>query len=231
MGKTTAVLIAATLSLVLAACAPTAPADSSSAPAASPIPTPCVLEPIIAPTPPAETPGYVELDPATGLHVTGKAPVIDLESYRLVVTGTVGAPLSLTYDDLRCMPKVELECTLVCPGFFEDRATWAGVPLTDVLALAGVPEGAAGLRLVSADGYAALATMDMVRDQDSFVAYEWEGEPVPVLHGFPARAVFPESSGSFWVKWLVRIEVLSDSAMPAFPAGDPSEESGDWLSR
>ncbi len=124
------------------------------------------------------------------------------------MTGKVDRPLSLTYDDLRCMRKVELRCTLVCPGFFEDEATWAGVPLADVLELAGVQENAAGLRLVGADGYATLATMDMATSSDSFLAYEWEGEPLPILHGFPVRAVFPEHSGSSWVKWLVKIEVF-----------------------
>jgi DMSO/TMAO reductase YedYZ molybdopterin-dependent catalytic subunit len=97
---------------------------------------------------------------------------------------------------------------LVCPGFFEDLATWAGVPLADVLELAGPQEDAGGLRLVGADGYSALVTMDMATSGQSFLAYEWEGEPLPVLHGYPLRAVFPDHSGSMWVKWLVRIDVI-----------------------
>jgi DMSO/TMAO reductase YedYZ molybdopterin-dependent catalytic subunit len=170
-------------------------------------PTPCVPPPIVAPTIPAQIPDYVELDPSTGLHMTGKVQEVDLDSYRLVVTGTVERALSLTYDELRCMPRVEATCTLVCPGFFEDEGTWAGAPITHVLELAEPGPDAIGLRLVSADGYAALATLEMVESQGAFLAYEWVGEPLPVLHGFPVRAVFPESSGSVWVKWLVEIEV------------------------
>jgi DMSO/TMAO reductase YedYZ molybdopterin-dependent catalytic subunit len=41
----------------------------------------------------------------------------------------------------------------------------------------------------------------------SILAYAWEGEPLPILHGFPVWAVFPELDGSTWVKWLVKIEV------------------------
>ena len=33
--------------------------------------TPCTLQPVIAPTRPAQTPGYTELDPTTDLHMTG----------------------------------------------------------------------------------------------------------------------------------------------------------------
>jgi DMSO/TMAO reductase YedYZ molybdopterin-dependent catalytic subunit len=167
----------------------------------------CVLEPIVVPTLPAEIPGYTELDPATGLHVTGTAIEIDLASYRLEVTGKVDEPLSLTYDDLRCLPRVEAFCTLVCPGFFEDQATWAGASLEAVLARAGIQEGADRLRLVSADGYATLVFLNELSEGEDFLAYEWEGEPLPIIHGFPVRAVFPALDGNKWAKWLVEIEV------------------------
>jgi DMSO/TMAO reductase YedYZ molybdopterin-dependent catalytic subunit len=170
-------------------------------------PTPCILSTIVAPTPPAEIPGYAELDPTTGLHVTGLAQEIELETYRLEITGRVDHPLTLSYDDLRCMPKVEDFYTLICPGVFTDMATWGGVPLKHILELAGVAEDAAGIKLVSADGYVASVDMSMALSESSLLAYEWEGEPLPVLHGFPVRAVFPPLPGNKWVKWLVRIEV------------------------
>jgi DMSO/TMAO reductase YedYZ molybdopterin-dependent catalytic subunit len=49
--------------------------------------------------------------------------------------------------------------------------------------------------------------LEDARDESNFLAYEWEGEPVPVLHGFPVRAVFPALNGNKWVKWLIEIEV------------------------
>lgn len=171
-------------------------------------PAPCDLPPVLVPTPPATIPGYAQLDETTNLHVTGKAPEIELASWRLEVTGKVDRPLSLTYDELRCLPKVELRCTLVCPGFFEDEATWAGVPLYVVLEMAGLQPGATGIKLYAADGYATVVYMDAAREKGNFIAYEWEGEPLPILHGFPVRMVFPALDGNRWVKWLVKIEVL-----------------------
>jgi len=147
------------------------------------------------------------LDRTTGLHITGTFQEIDLDSYRLKVTGKVDNPLSLSYDDLRCMPKSEVHCKLVCPETFVDEATWAGVPLEYVLELAAIHSGAEGIKLISADGYAMPVSMTEVRSERNLVAYKWEGEPLPILHGFPVRAVFPESMGSRWVKWLVEIEV------------------------
>ena len=167
----------------------------------------CELEPIVAPTLPEKIPGYTELDPDTQLHVTGRAQVIELESYRLEITGKVKQELSLAYDDLRCMPKTEASPTLICPGFFQDKATWAGVPLKDVLELVGLQEGAKKLKLISADGYSATVSVEEALSGENFLAYEWEGKPIPILHGFPLRAIFPNMQGNRWVKWIVKIEV------------------------
>jgi DMSO/TMAO reductase YedYZ molybdopterin-dependent catalytic subunit len=159
------------------------------------------------PTAPATVPGYAEYDPSTGLHMTGTVQQIDPQSYRLQVTGKVDHALELTYDDLRCMPKIKTEAPLICPGFFEDKAAWAGAPLAHILALAGVQAGARRLELTSADGYTMWIYLENALAGGSIIAYEWQGEPLPILHGFPVRAVFPSSSGSYWVKYLVRLEV------------------------
>ncbi|NLD43416.1 MAG: molybdopterin-dependent oxidoreductase [Chloroflexi bacterium] len=168
----------------------------------------CTPQAVVVPTAPATVPRYAQLDETTGLHVTGVAPeVADLDVWRLTVDGAVEAPQSLTYDELRCMRRVEAAPLLVCPGFFEDRATWAGVPLGDVLALAGAPSAWARVRLYGADGYTQDLSIEEALAPDVFLAYEWEGEPLPIIHGFPLRAIVPASGGSVWVKWLARIEV------------------------
>jgi DMSO/TMAO reductase YedYZ molybdopterin-dependent catalytic subunit len=139
--------------------------------------------------------------------MTGTPQEIDLASYRLKVSGKVDRPLSLTYDDLRCMPRIQSRDVLVCPGFFEDEATWAGASLEYVLELAGPQVGATSISLVGADGYSAGLTLQQAHSGNYYLAYEWEGKPIPILHGFPVRAVFPSLQGSQWVKWLVEIIV------------------------
>jgi DMSO/TMAO reductase YedYZ molybdopterin-dependent catalytic subunit len=166
----------------------------------------CGLPPIVVPTP-AEDPGYTQLDPSTGLHMTGKMQLVDLSTYRLRVTGLVDRSLELTYEEIRCLPKVQASPLLVCPGFFEDQATWAGTPIADVLALAGVQAGAQRLELVGGDGYTTLLPLEDALDRANFLAYEWEGEPLPRLHGFPLRVVIPDAQGNQWTKWLLEIRV------------------------
>jgi DMSO/TMAO reductase YedYZ molybdopterin-dependent catalytic subunit len=167
----------------------------------------CQPTPYIVPTLPAKIPGINELDESIGLHVTGSYQVIDPKTYLLKVSGKVNDPLELTYDQIRCLPKVTAKPPLVCLGVFEDDATWSGVPLKTILDLAGVQAGANDLVLVSADGYQVEVSLSDALQQESFLAYEVNGQILPILHGFPVRAVFPDMPGAKWIKWLVEIQV------------------------
>ena len=159
------------------------------------------------PSLPVEIPGYGEVDPATGLHMTGTPVVIDISSYRFTITGLVDNPINLTYDQLRCLPKITSDPVLNCPGFFTDYATWAGVSLVELLKIARIQSGASKIVLVADGGYRAQIDLKTAMNPANFLAYELNDKTLPVLHGFPLRAVFPGEYGSTWVKWLVGIEV------------------------
>ena len=175
--------------------------------ACAPLSGECKPRPVVVPTLPSVIPGYTELDESTGLHITGTYQEIDVETWRLRVTGKVNNPLELTYDDLRCMPRIESLTTIICRGNFEDSATWAGVPLIHILELAGIQEDATQIKLSGADGYSSTVLLKDALSEINFLAYEWEGQAVPILHGFPLRASFPALPGYTWVKWLLEIEV------------------------
>lgn len=164
------------------------------------------LQPIVVPTLPEVIPGYTELDPATGLHVTGTPQVVDFATYRLVVTGKVAKELSLTYDELRSLPKMTATPTLDCPGYFVDTVTWSGASLVTILEMAELLPDAKQIRMKSADGYSSVLSLERALQPENFLAYELMGEPLPVLHGFPLRAIIPAQTGGVWVKWLVEIE-------------------------
>ena len=207
------------LALFFTACTPaqpptaeaTLPPTPTNLPTAIPTAIPgkvvhCELPAVIAPTP-APTPGFAELDPSTGLHYTGNAKTIDLASYRLEIDGMVDYPLKLSLDDLRCMPKIEVKTTIICKGNFEDTAVWAGASLKYVLELVGIQPQAKNIRMVGADGYSPSITREDAMSGKAFLAYEWEKQPVPIIHGFPVRVALPGLLGANWVKWLLKLEV------------------------
>jgi DMSO/TMAO reductase YedYZ molybdopterin-dependent catalytic subunit len=147
------------------------------------------------------------LDPSTGLHVTAEAVLVDLDSYRLRVAGAVQRPLELTYDEIRCLPKLEAAPALECPGFFVDYAKWGGTPIREVLGLAGTMPEAETVIFTCADSYSVTMPLEDAYREDFLLAYEWDGEPLPRLHGFPLRLVLPGREGSTWAKWITEIRV------------------------
>ncbi len=166
-----------------------------------------VLEGFVVPTMPAQIPGYLEVDPDTGLHMTGTPTVIDFDSYRLKVTGKVNKELNLTYAELLLMEKMSATPVLECPRSFVDTFTWSGVSLQTILEMAEVQPDALRVVMKGADGYMSSQSLKEALNPQNFLAYEFEGQTLPVLTGFPLRAVLPGQAGNRWVKWLIEIEI------------------------
>jgi sulfite oxidase len=159
-------------------------------------------------------------------------PTVDLAAWRLSVTGEVSTPLTLTMDDLKKLPAVELVSVLECAGngraFYKPgvagmqwtgggvgNARWRGVRLADVLKKAGMKSTAQHVLFNGAD--TPLGTMpDFKRtvpvkkslDPDTVLAFEMNGEPLPISHGFPLRLVVPGWAGDCSVKWVTDIQPL-----------------------
>jgi sulfite oxidase len=159
-------------------------------------------------------------------------PAVNASEWRLNVDGAVTTPLTLTMDDLKGLPSVELVSVLECAGngrgFYEPpvpglqwasgavgNGRWRGVRLGDVLKRAGLKDSAREVLFDGAD--VPLRTMpDFQRsmpikkavDRNTLLAYDMNGAPLPVKHGFPLRVVAPGWAGDSWVKWLTSIRVL-----------------------
>ena len=97
------------------------------------------------------------------------------------------------------------------------NALWRGVRLKDVLDKAGIKADALEVVFDGADHAVLDKTPDFVkslpieiaRNQDTLIAFEMNGKPLPHWNGFPARLVVPGWTGTYWVKHLVSIKVIS----------------------
>ena len=97
------------------------------------------------------------------------------------------------------------------------NAVWRGVRLKDVLAKAGVKADAVEVVLNGADRPPLDKTPDFVKslpvgvalDENTLIAYEMNGKPLPHFNGFPARLIVPGWTGTYWVKQLVNVKVTS----------------------
>jgi DMSO/TMAO reductase YedYZ molybdopterin-dependent catalytic subunit len=163
-------------------------------------------------------------------------PRIDPSAWRLDVGGDAAAQgLQLSLDQLRHeFEPAELVAVCQCAGNrrgFSDphvpgvewgsgamgNARWKGARLRDILARAGVRKDAVEVAFNGADRAPLDATPAFVKsipawkamDENTLVAYEMNGAPLPHLNGFPARIVVPGWISTYWVKQVAVIRALS----------------------
>jgi DMSO/TMAO reductase YedYZ molybdopterin-dependent catalytic subunit len=137
-------------------------------------------------------------------------PRFDPQTWRLEVGGLVERPLSLSYAELRALPRAEQVSTFHCvTGWTVHGVRWGGVRLRDVLGPAGPKPHAGALRFVSAERpYDDYLSLGQAALPDVLLAYEMDGKPLPREHGAPVRLVIPDMYGYKNVKWLAGIELV-----------------------
>ena len=143
-------------------------------------------------------------------------PKIDPESWSLRIGGMVERAVELSLADLFAMNVVDSAVTLACVsnevgGHLVGNAVWTGVPLVDVLELAGPTEPAEQVMAWSVDSFSAGFPLSALgSDRTALVAFGMNGESLPFRHGFPVRLVVAGLYGYVSaVKWLERIELTT----------------------
>ena len=160
---------------------------------------------------------------------------VDLATWRLKVAGHLDKPLELSLDDLQTkFPRASVVAVNQCSGngrgYSSPRvfggqwangamgnAEWTGVRLRDILSAAGVKQGAVEVSFNGLDQPVMPTVPDFVKsltvsrimeDPNVLVAYQMNGQPLPMLNGFPARLVVPGWYATYWVKHLSEVTVL-----------------------
>lgn len=143
-----------------------------------------------------------------GLHITGKPIDVDIDEYRLNITGKVDRELSLTFSDVKAMKSVRKKIDLTCPGFFTDTGYWTGVPVYDLLQKAGIKRSATQVTFSTVTGgYTSELPIERVKEKGILVAYHFNDKEFHRVHGYPLRLVAQGEPGNVWVKWLGNIIV------------------------
>ncbi|WP_210586821.1 molybdopterin-dependent oxidoreductase [Streptomyces sp. GESEQ-35] len=133
-----------------------------------------------------------------------------VRDWRLRVEGPT--PYELTLDELRAMPQHRVELPIACVEGWSKSAHWEGVRIKDLLARAGLPDGAR-LRIVSLQRRGGYGVTEMdhpyTRDDLTLLALRLNGATLAPDHGYPARIIAPNRPGVVQTKWVTRLEVLA----------------------
>ena len=169
-------------------------------------------------------------------HLADIPETIDVATWKVKVGGEAAtSPLELAMADLRSgFEPVELTAVCQCSGNRRGlsnphvagvewglgamgNATWKGVRLKDVLAKAGLGKDALEIVVNGADGPVTDKTPDFIKslpvwkalDENTLIAYEMNGQPLPHFNGYPARLIVPGWTATYWMKHLISIDAVT----------------------
>ena len=144
-------------------------------------------------------------------------PSVDTATWALRIHGLVDRETTLTWDQLVDLPMFEQYVTIACVsnevgGKLVGNAKWTGVRLRDVLEIAGVQAAATQLVGRSVDGWTAGMPTAWIMDpsREPMIALKMNDEPLPPIHGYPARLIVPGLYGYVSAtKWLKELELTT----------------------
>jgi len=150
--------------------------------------------------------------PVNKTAATAGIDVLAAQTWQLELVGPAGS-VTLSRPALMRMPQRTYDLPLACVEGWSISRTWTGVPMVDLLRLAG---GGPGDRLLveSLERGGAFARVNLSVGQSqapkSLLALMVNGEPLSLDHGFPARTVIPGAPGVHATKWVRRITVVRE---------------------
>ena len=166
---------------------------------------------------PGTRPEYTPLKDHYRVFIRVEPTIIDGATWSLPIMGAVGNPMTLTIDDIRNNYEsrdqyVTISCISGRIGTDLISTTqWTGVSVQDVLADVRPNEKARYLHITSGDGFYETVDLDLIAsDERIMLAYAWDGNPIPLNHGFPLRIWLPDRYGMKQPKWITGIEVMEE---------------------
>jgi sulfoxide reductase catalytic subunit YedY len=152
----------------------------------------------------------LEVIPLTEFETMGYTEhSVNVQQWRLDISGKVKKPLQLTYSQLLDLPAIERKVLLICPGFFSNHGLWRGISIMELLNMSGAQAEITHVTLRGADTYSEKAdrfAIEIIRANKVFLAYQVNGQVLPKKHGFPLRAVAQDHYGSSWTKYVHTVE-------------------------
>ena len=136
---------------------------------------------------------------------------VDIQSYRLNITGLVDKPKSLTYDEVVGSYKhYNKVVTLHCVEGWSATILWEGVLVGALLEEASPSPDAKVVIFHAYDGYTTSLPLDYIINNNILMAYKMNSITLPPERGFPFQLVAESKWGYKWIKWVTEIELSDD---------------------
>jgi len=149
----------------------------------------------------------------------GPTPRIDLATWEFSIEGAVRKPVKWTWDDFRALPAQDFVVDISCVTTWTKLDTrWRGVSVDVLLEHAELAPEAGFVTALCYGGYTTSLPLPDALNGQAFVAYEYDGQPLPPDHGGPARLVVPHLYLWKSAKWIRGLRLM------------PEDRAGFWES-
>jgi len=157
-------------------------------------------------------------------------PRLDTSTWTMTVDGLVRESRSWSWEEMHQLPGSEFAGDIHCVTTWSKLGTrFGGVSVDELLRLTGPMPHATHALATSTTGYTTNFPLDHLTGGKAWIAWTYEGEPLPREHGGPVRLLVPHLY--FWksAKWITRLTLL-DHDQPGFWEQNGYHDLGDpWL--
>ncbi len=172
-----------------------------------------------------------------GQFVTEKFPVLhygsvpiyeNLDKWDFRVFGLVEQPLRFSWDDLMKLPQKTQMCDIHCVTRWSKFDTvWTGIAWRDLMKVIKPKPEATHVMAHCDFGFTANIGLDVLDDDDTMLAFAYDGKPLEPDHGYPLRLLVPKRY--FWksAKWLRGVEFMAGDR-PGFWERNGYHMEGDY---
>src|SRR5271165_5221235 len=175
-------------------------------------------------------PTYSEKDitqpfPFNAYYSESEAPVVDLATYKLELSGMIADPKPWTVETLRALPQQSQMTRHCCVEGWSAIGKWGGVPFADFLKRVGADTTARYVGFRCADNYYSSIDMASALHPQTILALTYADEPLPVKYGAPMKLRIPTKLGFKNPKHIMAIFVTN-----AYPGGYWEDQGYNWFS-
>jgi DMSO/TMAO reductase YedYZ molybdopterin-dependent catalytic subunit len=172
-----------------------------------------------------------------GQHLTSGFPVLDLgirpdislEKWRLEISGLVENPRTFSWDEFNVLPRFEdvsdFHCVTTWSKF---DCRWSGVAFFTLAEIVKPKPEARHVLFTSYDSYSTNVRLEDCMDDDVLIATQFDGQPIPLEHGGPARVIIPKLYAWKGAKFVRLIEFASEDRLGFWELRGYSNTADPW---
>ena len=159
----------------------------------------------------------------------GVHPEVEHEEWRLKIHGLVENPITLDWTQFMELEQFvdisDFHCVTTWSQFGME---WQGVSFFTLTGLVKPKDEVSHVFYKGFDGYSTNTPLDAVMDDDTLIAHTWNGAPMPLEHGGPARVIIPKLYAWKGAKWVTEIVFLDRDVLGFWEVRGYSNTADPW---